>query len=583
MSDRDGKLPRWKQAAGLLLLALPALWTGRLVQLYGVDIPWWDQWDGFCPLLEKAAAGTLRPADFFAFHNEHRILFPRLLMFGLARLTRWNVRVEMLVIWLLAVLCAANLWRLTRVTGWRRSGTTGALLFAANLLLFTPLGLENWLWGFQIPFLMIPACITACLWLAPTARFPLDFILTFGLSTICTFSGAGGFVGWILAAPLLLLKKADARSRRPWWLLWAAGFLVCLVLYFHGYRRPVGHPGLLEALAHPVPTIRYFLAYLGGAFAYVGIPNQVLVAQGAGAVLLAGLALVAIHLWRRRRDAGLPARALPWLLLTLYALFNAAITAAGRQGFGVEQALASRYLISSVMLPIGLLFLVPLLFDSGRARRPGGAIPVGALAAVLFLLHGLGSLHSLELWKLAWHSRLTTKALVLSVNVVEEPEELGRFVHAVVPPLKGRIDLLARLGYLRPGPLRSRSIREIAGGPAPDPRRYGEIQQAGEPGEGQIGMSGWSILPDGNRAADAVLLTCDAAGGDPVIFGLAVVDRPPTGEAAAGPAAGYRQAGWFKVFDTARLPAGPRVLRAWAFDAEAGRAWPMQGLVTSQP
>jgi len=40
----------------------------------GVDTPFWDEWDGTAPLFEKMAACTLGFADFFAQHNEHRIL-----------------------------------------------------------------------------------------------------------------------------------------------------------------------------------------------------------------------------------------------------------------------------------------------------------------------------------------------------------------------------------------------------------------------------------------------------------------------------------------------------------------------------
>ena len=102
-----------------LVLALPALWVGWLIYRYGVDTPWLDEWDSTRLLLEKMQAGTLGLADFFAFHNEHRIFFPRLLTFGLAKFTHWNVRVELLMIWILACVCSLNLWRVAQVSGER--------------------------------------------------------------------------------------------------------------------------------------------------------------------------------------------------------------------------------------------------------------------------------------------------------------------------------------------------------------------------------------------------------------------------------------------------------------------------------
>src|SRR6266481_6254246 len=68
--------------ARLLLIAAPPLLIGFLILRDGVDTPFWDEWDGTAPLFEKMAAGTLCFADFFAQHNEHRILFPRLIFFG---------------------------------------------------------------------------------------------------------------------------------------------------------------------------------------------------------------------------------------------------------------------------------------------------------------------------------------------------------------------------------------------------------------------------------------------------------------------------------------------------------------------
>src|SRR5436189_3578557 len=76
-------LKRSLSLASLLLIAAPPLLIGLLIFRDGVDVPFWDQWDGTAPLFEKMAAGTLRFADFFAQHNEHRLLFPRLIFFGL--------------------------------------------------------------------------------------------------------------------------------------------------------------------------------------------------------------------------------------------------------------------------------------------------------------------------------------------------------------------------------------------------------------------------------------------------------------------------------------------------------------------
>ena len=80
----------------LVLLALsPAIITLSLVARYGVDIPYADEWT-FAPLFVKAHTHTLTFSDFFEQHNEHRYVFPKLLLIAFAYLAHGNVRVEMM-------------------------------------------------------------------------------------------------------------------------------------------------------------------------------------------------------------------------------------------------------------------------------------------------------------------------------------------------------------------------------------------------------------------------------------------------------------------------------------------------------
>src|SRR5436853_1792177 len=191
--------------ARLLLIAAPPLLIGFLILRDGVDLPYLDQWNGTAPLFEKMAAGTLGFADFFAQHNEHRILFPRLIAFGLGRLTHWNVRAELFVIWFLALVCLFNIWELTWRSG--RKNSNFWLLFSSSVLLFSPLSFENFLWGFQIGFLLPLACVTGCIWVASSVRHPFNFVFAMALCTVCTFSIASGLSSWLLITPLLLLRQ----------------------------------------------------------------------------------------------------------------------------------------------------------------------------------------------------------------------------------------------------------------------------------------------------------------------------------------------------------------------------------------
>ena len=333
---------------------------------------------------------------------------------------------------------------------------------------------ENLLWGFQIGFFLPLATMTACLWVAPSLRRPFDFLATMVLCLVTTFSIASGFASWFLTAPLLLLwnGKARARGEKTWWLTWVAVGIVSIGCYFHGFARPAAHPGLTAAVEHPLRAIQFILAYLGIPFSGAA-PNASSIALGASAALLILFAACLLYLWRWRRDPTLLAHSLPWVSLAGWALVNAFLTMVGRLGFGSVAATLPRYVSFAIMLPIGLLFLVPLIFRHWREQSAVGAKQarmgwgLAILATALSLLVVSGTIKSLESWPRFRHSRLTGKALLLLINIVDEPQALVRCVHWDSPSLKGWTNALDRLGYLRPALLRSSHIREIAYGSEP--------------------------------------------------------------------------------------------------------------------
>ena len=565
------------------LWAAPAALIGVLVYAFGVDVPVLDQWDGVFPIFEKWEAGTLRLAHFYALHNEHRMLFPRLVMFGLAWLSGWNLRAEMFVIWAMAVLCALNLWRLARATGFG-PGTAGPwLLVVATALWFTPLQYENWLLGIQIGVLLPVLCTTACAWIALSPRAPVRFVATAALAAVDTYSMASGFLCWPLTFPLLLCRggRVAWREQRGWLAIWLLSCALTLGTYLVGYHRPADHPDPWASARQPLAFGGYVLAYLGSNFSSGTALAASAVAECAGGVLLALLASCVAYLWRWRADRALVARALPWLVPPGLAIGGAVLTAFGRLGFGVEQALMSRYIVFSIWLPIGLLFLVSLVFQhwadrapTRRAARLGAALV--AIAAGFAQLHLLGALATAPIWGDQMRQRLIAKALVELIDVADEPEALRRYVHPDAASLRSRVEALDRLGFLRPALVRSRAISGIADPRDPGSAAYGELQKFGRDPSGQWGALGWAVLPYSRRPADAVVLTQDDANGEPQIVTLAKIGVPRADVAGARTEPAYVRAGWIERFDADRLPEGARV-KAWAFDAERGRAHRIAG------
>jgi hypothetical protein len=571
--------PFGRPSLTFLVLALPALWIGWLVYRYGVDTAWGDEWDSTRLLVEKMQAGTLGLGDFFAFHNEHRIFFPRVLTFALARLTHWNVRAELLVIWILACVCSLNLWRVAQTTGWRNSRKRHWLLLGTNILLFSPLQWENQLWGFQIGFVLPLATVTACLWIAPSLRRPFDFLATMFLCLISTFSIASGFASWFLTAPLLLLwnGKTRARGEKIWWLIWASVGIFSVGFYFHGFARPAAHPSPMVVLEHPLLAVQFVLAYLGNPFCSGTAFEQTTIAQIAGAALIIPLLLSLVYLWRCRRDRTLLAHSLPWLSLISIALVNGVLTTLGRLGFGMNAAIQSRYVSFAIMLPIGLLFLVSLILRHWHERSPVKVnnLPVtigfASFVTALALLYLGATIQSLQFWRAFQHNRLTGKAALLFVDVLAEPESLVRYVHWSHWTLKAWTENLDRLGYLRPRLVRSNRVREIAADSGEG--AMGEFNPLVRAPSGELTASGWAILLEGHRTADSVLLTYDNSDGEPIIFARVDVMYPRVDVSARLRDEAYYHSGWTKSWKPEALPPSARRISAWAFDAEECRAF----------
>lgn len=135
---------------GVLLAILGAKFV--LIRAYGSDLPFWDQWDGEGDaLFIHAGRSQLTPATFFQPHNEHRIVFTKLLSFALEKLDgQWDARLEMTAnafVHLAAITTLLLALRsAVRPVSWRVGCFVACVLFAL------PFAWENTLGGFQSQF-----------------------------------------------------------------------------------------------------------------------------------------------------------------------------------------------------------------------------------------------------------------------------------------------------------------------------------------------------------------------------------------------------------------------------------------------
>src|SRR4051794_7414842 len=180
--------PRSLSLALKLLAFIPALAIAVAVWHWGVNVPFWDEWD-LSTIFLKQADGHLSLGALADFHNESRPLFPRLAFLVIGKLTHWNFKSFMAVTFLLACAIAYLLHRLRRKSFPTGSIRSAFLLLLTNLLLFSPVQSEIWFWGFLAALLVPAVCLVSVSLILDSSNRPcLRLTACVGLAFIATFS-----------------------------------------------------------------------------------------------------------------------------------------------------------------------------------------------------------------------------------------------------------------------------------------------------------------------------------------------------------------------------------------------------------
>lgn len=324
------------------LALLPPAGLVLLVAIYGVDLPYYDQWE-LAPRFLAWSEGHFPWQALWERHNEHRLIVPQLIMLGLGQLTGWNILVELAVNLLLAVatflVLALQLGR--SLEGDRRFS---ALLPLLSLIVFSPSQWGNWSWGWQIQIFLAMLLVAAGIFLLDTRpRTPALFLGATLCAALAPFCFANGLLLFPLGLPLVLREKS---RRASWTTLWLAA--AALVYWIYGAagvgRRAIPGENALERIE---TQLNYLLHYLAGP-----ILNWPGVVTGVAHVLvpLSFVLLGWLMLRHRRQWEAM----LPWLTLAGFGWASAAMTAYGRYTFGIGQALSTRYFTIANFYWIGL-------------------------------------------------------------------------------------------------------------------------------------------------------------------------------------------------------------------------------------
>ncbi len=229
-----------------------------IIQKFGNNTPYWDQWDAEAALLyEPYLRGDLPWKNLIAGHNEHRILTTRLLDLLLLQLNGlWSPMLEMVVNAGLHILAlGVTVGLLAKATG---KAVIPPLLLFATVLFSIPYALENTLAGFQAQFYFVLLFSVLSIWLLVThAAFERGWWGGVAIALIAYFSFASGIFAPAAAAVTLLLRVAlVSRDRREVLAavlltgLFLLGVWATPVIPGHAELKAVNAQQLVHALTH---------------------------------------------------------------------------------------------------------------------------------------------------------------------------------------------------------------------------------------------------------------------------------------------------------------------------------------------
>jgi hypothetical protein len=403
-----------------------------------VDVPYWDEWE-WADLIYKMHVGTLQFADLWAQHNENRILVPNLIMLGLDRFGGWSPIREQFVS-LFFIICT-QIGLLTIIRRTMRGVTSSLAAVFASMMLYGLWQVENLDWGFQLLwFLCNAACVAIVALLTYRGRGALHTCAAIVLAIVASFSASQGLIIWVCGAAAILLTPRRITGTL---LLWLGAAAATFVVYFRGMN--VVDAGHVSLFAHPLTALRYALAYLGSP---LGGSHGVVASMIAGAIVTAVVLACAItDLVRPQRFRHLVRRG-PWYALAVFPLASAVATTVGRAGFGLEQALSSRYTTLS-----GLLWVAAFCLVASYARphlvatAPRRLFAAGAACGMLALLAIASSWAGWQTWQADAAARVAARSSISRGDPA--------LLHVLYPDVSRIEDLIEKLRRVHDGPFKN--------------------------------------------------------------------------------------------------------------------------------
>lgn len=537
-----------------LFYLLPVLLVVMIIEQFSVDVPLMDSF-ALVELFHKVHLGEVGFIDFWKTHNEHRILFPKLVAVSLGFFTNWSFRVEQYFSLGLALLSFVLLCHLSR-----RSPPKPFHFYniITGCLFFSILQYENWLWGFQIAwfainlFLILAVCLLSDDSQTPNLQnLDRNFLIAALFCGLASFSSAHGLLVWLAVFPCVWVKSQAARNPKLQQVIWLILFGLSTFLYSSNYEEPANTLSRTYFLEHPLAGLKFGLVLIGRS-----LSPDILFAIIWGIILSISCS-ICLHLFLHDRDR----RHLiaPWLSLMLFAGLFVAMVTVGRTVLGIAGALASRYTTVTLLIPIGIVQI-------GRiyAQRQVTRIAYFMMAVLIVAFINSSQQAFAETQNLYQQRTLGQTCFPIVRYLEESSHNCLLSVYPGVTPIQakwapmledlGFYDFVRDAQFVR-NPADIHGLIEQPTSDAPIILKLGEV----------LSLNGWAILPSRSSTPQLVLFS---QGDRETFFAATFVNResPDVAQVLGKPE--FDRARWQTHLLAESFPPGKTTIWAWAYDEE---------------
>ena len=424
--ESDGAKESWStrltlSAFAILGFALPIAAYFSLIDHYGVNTPYADEWEDVDLIRQGLSFSAL-----WHQHAEHRVFVPNLIVFLLARTTHFNIIVEEYLSGVM--LCVAIV--LLILADKRSSPSTPWIYYCpVALVSLSFVQVASMLFGFQLSWYLALLAFAVALFLLD--RTDLTKLVLAGAIAAAVVGSLSAFEG-LFIWPIGLMVLYHRRCPRGLVLAWIAAAAVTAAAYFHNYS----FEGNTYWVTHPTMAIRFFFLAIGGVVgAQLSDPHTANVA-----VLVLGVVIFAVACWvivTRGLRRGKPTDSSVGVALIGFGLLFVATFTAGRVNGGLYVAGASQYTTFDLMIVTGcyLALLNPSrsqLKAARRSERLAWPILRMVMAGVMFLSTFFGTTNGLNLAYGLHQYQMTLADITANIN--KAPDSLVEMEVPYVSP-----------------------------------------------------------------------------------------------------------------------------------------------------